>query len=278
MLLDETPSVVLGFASGYLQPRLMHKAHRHQEVEINFVPSGSLTYLASGGVVPIPARRLAVFWAAAPHQVIALERVERFYWFTIPFAWVVQWQLAERFMTTLLQGGIVVDGVGDSSDEEVCARWYADLQTDDPQYHRAAQLEMEARLIRLVRQMPATPKTGKVAASADVTDVVQKMAEFIARHYTQPLSVPQIAQCTGLHPNYAMTVFRSTCGMSILDYLVQHRLFHARRLLLTSDLKIIDVALESGFGSLSRFYEAFTRANGCSPQRFRKQIQDSNHP
>lgn len=47
--------------------------------------------------------------------------------------------------------------------------------------------------------------------------------------------------------------------MSILESLTEHRLFHARRLLATSSLKILDIAQESGFGSLSRFNQAFTR-------------------
>ncbi|BCM88940.1 melibiose operon regulatory protein [Abditibacteriota bacterium] len=274
MLIDEDNAAILGFSSGYRMPRLMHKAHRHQEIEINFLLAGTMTYLATGGIVRVPAGRLAVFWAAAPHQIIALEAVGHFYWFTIPFAWVVQWQLAESFINTLLQGGIVLDEVGNAGDEAVCARWHSDLQSGDMQCVRAAQLEMEARLIRLIHQMPHAQKSTKGSSLPDATDAVQKMAEFIARNYMRSLNVAEIAQPTGLHPNYAMTLFRSTCGMSVLDYLVQHRLFHARRLLLTSDLKIIDVALESGFGSLSRFYEAFTRANGCSPQRFRKQIHE----
>jgi transcriptional regulator GlxA family with amidase domain len=43
---------------------------------------------------------------------------------------------------------------------------------------------------------------------------------------------------------------------------LQHRLFHARRLLATTDRKLLDIAMEreSGFGSASRFYESFTRA------------------
>ncbi len=37
----------------------------------------------------------------------------------------------------------------------------------------------------------------------------------------------------------------------------------------TSDTKIVDVAFASGFGSLSRFNEAFRRACGCTPRDYR---------
>ena len=98
------------------------------------------------------------------------------------------------------------------------------------------------------------------------------MAAHIALHYTEKLRVEDIAKAAGLNPNYAMNLFSRTCGMSLLDYVIQHRLFHSRRLLATTDAKVIEIALESGFGSLSRFYEAFQRAYGRSPQAYRRRF------
>jgi transcriptional regulator GlxA family with amidase domain len=49
------------------------------------------------------------------------------------------------------------------------------------------------------------------------------------------------------------------------------RLAEARRLLVTTDLPIAHVASASGFGSVSRFYAAFTSACGVPPARFRRE-------
>jgi AraC-like DNA-binding protein len=201
-----------------------------------------------------------------------MREAGNFYWFTLPFAWVAQWRLPGEWMNALLHGEVLSDDLGDG-DEISCARWHLDLQNGDGEEMRAAQLEMEARLRRMARRKfeisPAAASPGSNAVQQ--SDAVQQIAETVARNYARALSVAEIVAPTGLHPNYAMALFRSTCGLSVGDYVLQHRLFHARRLLLTTDLKILDVALDSGFGSLSRFYEAFTRANGCSPQKFRRQ-------
>lgn len=255
----------------------MRGEHRHPEVELNYLPEGSMTYLVGGQRLKVDTGRLAVFWGACPHQVIAVEGSAPFYWFTIPFAWVLQWRLPEVFMEALLQGDFLIDpatGASTAGDAGACARWFADIRSGNASQLRAAQLEMEARLNRLAHDLSKPEASGKKRAAWIATDPVSRMTEFIARHYTEAITVAEITKPTGLHPNYAMGLFRATCGMSILDYLIQHRIFHARRLLVATDMKIIDVAMESGFGSLSRFYEAFFKANACTPRAFRRQMRE----
>ena len=92
------------------------------------------------------------------------------------------------------------------------------------------------------------------------------MASLIAQRYTEPLTIEMIGDAVDLHPNYAMSLFRKAFGATLIDYLTQHRVSHAQRLLATTDQKILRVALDSGFGSISRFNDAFRRACGCSPR------------
>lgn len=270
----EAAEAVIGFDGGSHEPAVMARPHLHQEVEINYLPAGTLTYLAGGRIVRVPARRLAVFWAAAPHQVIAVDGAPRFYWFTLPFAWVLQWNLPKGFMEALLHGRFIIDAETVPDDDVALARWHEDLHSKNPERLRIAQLEMEARVRRLLlRRSRTTPPRPRVAGGR--VTAVQTMAEFIARNYTRAVTVAEVVAPSGLHPNYGMTLFRETCGMSILDYLIEHRLFHARRLLATTDLKVVDVATESGFGSLSRFNEAFVRATGCAPRAYRRSLEPS---
>jgi hypothetical protein len=51
----------------------MKRADRHNEIELNLLKRCSLKYLLGGNTVTIPAGRLAVFWAAIPHQIIVSE-------------------------------------------------------------------------------------------------------------------------------------------------------------------------------------------------------------
>lgn len=99
---------------------------------------------------------------------------------------------------------------------------------------------------------------------------VEQMACYIAQHYTEPLTAEQISQSAGLHPNYAMALFKKALGITLIDCVTQHRVSHAQRLLATTDEKIIEVALNSGFSSLSRFHDAFKKSCACSPKEYRR--------
>ena len=92
-----------------------------------------------------------------------------------------------------------------------------------------------------------------------------QLACYIARHYHRPLTSRSIAEANGVHPNYAMNLFRQTFGTTMTHFITEHRISHAQRLLVTTDDAILNVALAAGFQSLSRFNEAFKAACGCSP-------------
>jgi AraC-like DNA-binding protein len=102
---------------------------------------------------------------------------------------------------------------------------------------------------------------------------VERMAKCMAERFQENLTVSEIAKAAGVHPNYAMPLFRRHCGVTIRDYLLQYRITHAQRLLLTTDDKVIDVALASGFSSQSSFYAAFVRQVKTTPQAFRRRVE-----
>src|SRR5688500_17239489 len=74
---------------------------------------------------------------------------------------------------------------------------------------------------------------------SESADRIGAMARFIADHYADEIHVGGVAAATNLNANDAMTLFRNMCGMTIHDYVLQHRLFHARRLLATTDRKLL---------------------------------------
>jgi AraC-like DNA-binding protein len=156
-------------------------------------------------------------------------------------------------------------------------QWVTDLRNKREDRREIVFLEVHARLKRLAMALSATPSRApadrKRARGTPVEEAVlskaEQMACFIAQHYVDPLSVDEIAASVGLHPNYAMNLFRRVFRTTINAYLTRHRISHAQRLLVTGDQKILAIALDSGFGSISRFNDAFRRECGCSPRAYR---------
>jgi AraC-like DNA-binding protein len=262
----------------------MERPDRHNEIELNLLLNGTLTYLFGGARVTIRAESLSAFWAAIPHQVLgpnAVRTEAEYYVVTIPLTGFLQLKLPDRLVQPILQGQFVCEPDEEQfpSDCQRFEQWVQDLGADEPDRRRAAFLEMEARLLRLARRLPPHEPGFHKARVRPATlnesrlTKAEQMARHIAQHYTDPLSVEKISRSVGLHPGYAMTLFQKTFGMTLVEYTTQHRLSHAQRLLVTTDEKILTIALESGFGSLSRFNDAFKQAVGCTPRQHRKSHQ-----
>lgn len=259
------------------QPSPMQRPDQHNEVELNLLKSGSITYLHGGNKKVVDVGRLCLFWAAIPHQIIDFSRDSVFYVATIPLQLFLQWRLPEEFVQPLMQGYFFTETnkVKTQADLELFESWESDLLQESPQYERPVLLEMQARLSRFAYRVAHTGETATVRNHlSTVSDCglnkVEKMACFIAQNYTQKLTVQAIGEYVNLHPNYAMNLFQKTFGTTLINYLTQHRVSHAQRLLSTTDLPITEIALQSGFLSISRFNEAFYRSCGCSPRQYRK--------
>lgn len=268
-----------GFTCVRWQPTTMRRPDRHNEVELNFLRTGSVTYLLGGRKVRIEAGRLSAFWAAIPHQVIAHGDEKDYFVATLPLAWFLQCKLPDHLVQPLLQGHLLSEPENTRADSDVTlfSNWAQDLGSTRPEIKRAVLLEMEARLLRLALAVPAEPTTVRPAARKRQTPVsgtglnkVEQMACLIAQHYTDKLTVDDIGKAVKLHPNYAMSLFQKTFGTTLIEYLTQHRISHAQRLLATTDQKVVEIAFGSGFSSISRFNDAFRRACGCSPRDYRK--------
>jgi AraC-like DNA-binding protein len=275
-----------GFTCVMWRPSPMTRPDRHNEIEINLLRKGSVTYLLGGRKVRIPAQRLCVFWAAIPHQIIEFEDTTEYFVATLPLAWFLQCKLPQTMVQALLQGQVAreTQAARAAPDFDLLARWEEDLRAPTEDLNRAVLLELEARLLRLAIALPVfencdAPRQHRPISRAGLSKVEQ-MAILIAQRYTQSLTVAEIGGFVGLHPNYAMSLFKKTFGTTLVDYVTKHRVSHAQRLLATTDAKILDIALSSGFSSTSRFNSAFLTECGCSPRQYRQQhlLTDSLHP
>ncbi|MFN8440148.1 MAG: AraC family transcriptional regulator [Caldilineaceae bacterium] len=262
-----------GLTCWYGQPEMMQRAHRHGEVELNLIIRGEVIYVHRDSYVTISAGQLAAFWAAVPHQLIVRSEDCEFYYVTIPIETLLAWELPADFMNTLLCGDLVIEpnGENSSANVELFARWYADL-ADGRAF--IALMEIEARLWRLA--LAAEKHTPSVSTTLLPCPAIGRnsksilMARYIIQNYKEPLTVQEIADQVALHPNYAMSSFKQTYGLSILEFVTKYRIAQAQRLLLTTDETVLAIALQSGFESSSNFYAAFKRYVGQSPRTYRR--------
>jgi AraC-like DNA-binding protein len=269
-----------GFTCEVWEPMRMPRPDRHDEIELNFLDRGTLTYLIGGERVTVEPRRVTAFWAAVPHQIVAFDRVNFYYVVTVPFGWVLGWGLPEHMMTALTQGQMVADTNAARAiiDRQLFEQWHEDMERDADGHREMVVLELRARLLRLAQSVHSDQNASTTGAEAPAgrpqttLDKAEAMACFVARNYTSRIQVKDIANCVELHPDYAATLFRKTFGTTLNALVTRHRIAHAQRQLVTSDERIVNVAHHSGFDSLSRFNRAFKQLAGMTPREYRKTL------
>lgn len=96
------------------------------------------------------------------------------------------------------------------------------------------------------------------------------VTNYINEHFTEDLALEDVASLAGFSKYHFTRLFRQYAGTTFYKYLNQKRIAHAKNLLLDPDLSVTEVALQSGFTSISAFLRMFRLANSCTPTEFRK--------
>lgn len=95
------------------------------------------------------------------------------------------------------------------------------------------------------------------------------VCNYITDHCTENITVEQLADLAGFSKFHFARLFKQFANMSCYEYLTQKRIAHAERLLIEPDLSIMEVAMRSGFNSLSTFNRIFKAANNCTPSEYK---------
>ena len=255
----------------------MSEPHIHNDIELNFIISGSALYLFGDQQWTFQAGYVYLFWAAIPHQLINVERDTQYFAVHLPLAHFLRWQLPAPFVQRVLIGQPIAtpDQRHAEWNRTLFERWHQHIEANTSEHDRITLLEIEASLRHLALTANASTARPRSDERSVNIDLVEQMITFIKGHFRDSLTVAQVAESVNLHPNYAMGLFRQHTGRTIVTYLNQYRIVYAQQALLTTEKSVLEIALEAGFGSVSRFYQVFKESCGLSPKRYRQTLRPS---
>ncbi len=252
-------------------PNLMLRPDRHNEIELNYFPEGSMTYLFRDRRITIPPERLVLFWGLIPHQIVHYEGAAPYYVCTIPISQFLAWKLPGSLVDKILKGEIVIEESNrySSYDKPMMEKWVDDI--NHPNTIDALLLEMNARLLRMSVGIQSRKENASTLGYE--FDLAEQMAIYIAQNYLKPINVSDVGKAVNLHPDYANSIFKRIFSYTLYEYIIQERIAHAQRKLILSDSSVTGIAFDSGFNSISRFNAAFLNINGCTPREYRKRCR-----
>ena len=98
----------------------------------------------------------------------------------------------------------------------------------------------------------------------------QKVIPYIREHFSESLTVTEIAADAALNPQYMMRLFKKRTGLSVLEFVTNCRMEMAKELLKNTDWNNEIVSDKLGYASSGYFIKLFKKTFGMTPREFRK--------
>ena len=140
---------------------------------------------------------------------------------------------------------------------------------------RSGALRVRSRLLDLLGLLldhaahQDSRRPGETSPRSGRRELIAGLIEAMRRADVSDLTVEEAAKGLNVSVRHFRRLFREQTGRSFHDFLTELRVEHAKQILLRSDQKIIEVAWETGYGSLSQFNLVFKLKTGWTPGQYR---------
>ena len=115
----------------------------------------------------------------------------------------------------------------------------------------------------------------KKAVSSQGEERIKKMMLYIRDHYSEKISLEQIAGAANISERESLRCFRDMLNTTPFSYLMDYRVRRAASLIRETDRSITDIAYACGFFGTSYFGKIFKRCMDCTPGQYRKLCRES---
>lgn len=104
--------------------------------------------------------------------------------------------------------------------------------------------------------------------------------DYLDAHFSEDISLEKVADIAGFSKFHFSRLFKQCTGYNFYDYLCYRRIKNAETMLLKPGASITEIALYSGFSSLSTFNRTFKKLKNCTPTEYRSLYNngDQMHP
>ena len=104
-------------------------------------------------------------------------------------------------------------------------------------------------------------------------DPIRKAIVHLNEHYAENITVEQLAHISHYSVAQFRRLFHALTQSAPSDYITQVRINAAKTILRTTDKRVGDVALETGFFDHAHFIRTFKRKTGLTPAQYRRKNQ-----
>jgi YesN/AraC family two-component response regulator len=98
---------------------------------------------------------------------------------------------------------------------------------------------------------------------------MQTALDYINKNFSKNITLEEMAELFHISASRFRHLFKESVHMGFKEYITFIRLTEAKKLLLTTDMNITDIAVQSGYTNIHQFYKVFYKYVYISPAEYR---------
>lgn len=130
----------------------------------------------------------------------------------------------------------------------------------------------ECLIILLLAKINTLSSAGESGTVINTDKSLLSAISFINEHYTEPITLEDVAKSSLLSVSKLCRLFKSDLGTTVARYITSKRISEAKKLL-RSGLCVSDAAYECGFNDYANFIRVFSAHVGISPGKYSKSFK-----
>jgi AraC-like DNA-binding protein len=101
-------------------------------------------------------------------------------------------------------------------------------------------------------------------------DTFHHIIDYLDRHYVEDLSIAELSAHFNMSSSYFAHFFKQYAQKSVIEYVNETRILHAKNFLEKEELPISEIALRVGFSDINYFSRKFKAITGITPTEYKK--------
>lgn len=114
------------------------------------------------------------------------------------------------------------------------------------------------------------PEFFPVRGQSNISSAVMNAQKYINDHFEEKITLQDIADKNYINRHTLSNAFKEIVGTSFKEYLILFRITEAKKLLITTDLPIEEIALQVGYSNVNNFIQIFKKNESVTPLQYRK--------
>ncbi len=249
------------------------KYHSHDHIEIAFILSGQGRYRIDNELYSVEEGDLLILNPGVQHQALKDGNRKPTMEFFVGFTDVAFREMAPNRLD--IADGPVLHTTGDF--RQKLFRIVSGMEAENEVLRQGRYFMLRSYLIQMIlliireQTAPLTQYKGYEFESAGKKYVVEQIINYFSDHYSEKISLDQIAENMYLSPFYISRIFKSETGDTPIRYLIDIRLEHAREILESGNYTSIqEVASRVGYDDAYHFSKLFKKKYDVPPSKIKR--------